>query len=186
MGFSLFGSSGDTKKVYETTTYSTTDIEDYRQVAEADYVSGPASQTTMPGGITIGEGGQFEYNIQAIPESQTEKVVSSLLSNQDSTFGKLLGLSNQLAGGIFEIAPTIANAIAGQAFSSIGSQTAKTVEQITGQTSKIAESITGQTSKIAESITGQAQQTQAQQAEANKKILYAVAAAAALMFLLKR
>ena len=184
MGFSLFGSSGDTtKKTYQTTKYDT-DIQDYRQVAEAEYVSGPASQTTMPGGITLGEGASFVSS--PIPESQVASVVGSLTSNMDSTLGKVLGLTNQIAMGALEMAPVIAGEIAGQALASIGGQTAATIAQVTGQTSKIAESITGQTSRIAESITGQAAQTQSQQAESNKKILYAVAAAAALFFILKR
>lgn len=84
-------------------SYSTTTITDLRQAAEADVVSGVGSQLALPGGVALGEGASF--SITGATPLDAGKTFDAILSNTDSTLGRVLGLTSQLASGLFEQTP---------------------------------------------------------------------------------
>jgi len=79
------------------------EMEDLRQVAEGEVVSGPKSVQALPGGIALGEGAQL-----TISDAGAESTLSKVMESNESLVGKLLGLQSQMAQGIFEMAPAIA------------------------------------------------------------------------------
>lgn len=83
--------------------YTETTITDLRQAAEADIVSGVGSQLALPGGIALGEGAAL--SITGATPMDAGKTFEQLLSNTDSTIGRVLGLTSQLAAGLFEQTP---------------------------------------------------------------------------------
>jgi len=85
--------------------YTTTEIEDYRQAAEGEIVTGVQSQLAMPGGIALGEGASL--SITGATPMDADKTFEALVSSADSTLGKVLGLTSQLAAGIFETTPAL-------------------------------------------------------------------------------
>jgi hypothetical protein len=85
-----------------TETNTNTRITDLSQIAEGETIAGTGSIVGGEG-TTIGQGGSF-----TVTGANADKVISDILTNQDSTVGKLLGLSDQLAQGIFEVAPAAA------------------------------------------------------------------------------
>jgi len=92
-------------------SYATTQITDLRQAAEAEVVSGPQSQLALPGGMAVGEGATV--SITGTAGLDTQKTFEQMLSAQESTLGKILGVTNQLAAGIFETSATETALVAG-------------------------------------------------------------------------
>jgi len=90
---------------------STTQISDLRQAAEGEVISGPQSQLALPGGFALGEGATV--TITGTAGLDTQKTFEQMASSQESTLAKVLGLTNQLAAGIFEQSSTQAALAAG-------------------------------------------------------------------------
>jgi len=98
-------------------SYSATTISDYRQAAEGEIVSGVQSQLALPGGVALGEGATL--SITGSTPLDAGQTFEKVLSNVDSTVGKLIGLSGQLAQGLFEQTPAGQATIAGSQQASI-------------------------------------------------------------------
>lgn len=84
-------------------TKTDTKITDLSQIAEGEVIAGVGSTVGLPGSVTVGQGGAF-----TVTGANADKVIGGLVSNMDSTVGRLLGVTEQLAQGIFEIAPAAA------------------------------------------------------------------------------
>jgi len=83
--------------------WTSTEIADYRQAAEAEIVSGVQSQLALPGGIALGEGASL--SITGATPLDAGKTFETMLSNADSALGRVLGVTSQLAQGLFEQTP---------------------------------------------------------------------------------
>jgi hypothetical protein len=76
--------------------YTSTEIQDLRQAAEGQVISGPQSQLALPGGISAGPGASI-----SITGADTGKTFEQILDASQSSLGQVLGLTSQLASGIF-------------------------------------------------------------------------------------
>lgn len=76
--------------------YTSTEIQDLRQAAEGQVISGPQSQLSLPGGISAGPGATV-----SITGADTAKSFEQMLDASQSSLGQVLGLTSQLASGIF-------------------------------------------------------------------------------------
>ncbi len=90
-----------------------TTISDLRQAAEGEIVSGPQSQLSLPGGISVSAGGAGSHvSITGTTPMDSQKTFETMVSSADSTLGKVLGITGQLAQGLFEQTPAAKAALA--------------------------------------------------------------------------
>lgn len=97
--------------------------EDLRTVAEQQegIIAGPKSVVAMPESQTFQAESfsHIEYKPQIRYEGlNADSVLTQLLTNQDSTIGRMLGVTERLAGGIFEKATDIVKSVFVQSNSS--------------------------------------------------------------------
>lgn len=90
--------------------YTSTEITDLRQAAEGEIVTGVGSQLALPGGIAAGEGATV--SITGATGLDAGKTLEQMLDASQSSLGQVLGLTSQLAGGLFAQTPTGQQAIA--------------------------------------------------------------------------
>jgi len=102
--------------------------QDLRTVAELQegVLAGPEAVVAYPGAIVLEAEGysHVAYSPTITYQGVDEAVVQGLLSNKDSTIGKLLGVTQRLAGGIFEATSDIA--------ASMSAESTKSTEALLG------------------------------------------------------
>ena len=98
---------------------ATSKSEDLRTVAEQQegIIASPQSKVAMPEAYIFSaeEFSRIEYSPTiTYTGADTERTITELLSNQSSTMGRLLNLTERLAGGIFEKSSDIMASVAAQ------------------------------------------------------------------------
>jgi len=96
---------------------ATSKSQDLRTVAELQegVLAGPEAVVAYPGAIVLeAEAFSTVTFSPTITQGADKAAVEKLLSNKDSTIGKLLGINEQLAGGIFESSGDIIESIQAQ------------------------------------------------------------------------
>jgi len=97
---------------------TTTTISDLRQAAEGEVIYGPQSRVSLPGSWNVGEGSSV--TITGSSPLDPQKTFEAVLSNSDSTLAKVLGVTGQLAQGLFEQTPGGAAAMTGTQTAGVG------------------------------------------------------------------